>query len=90
MEFRDMFRIKIKELIKWTILPPFSIVIIAQIISLKKLKNIMPKFKSEYYIIIFVALIGFILNDTGMITFIYMIHYLISWIIYENMGNQNF
>lgn len=50
----------------------------------------MPKFKSEYYIIIFVALIGFILNDTGMITFIYMIHYLISWIIYENMGNQNF
>ena len=87
VEFRDMFRIKIKELIKWTILPPFSIVIIAQIISLKKLKNIMPKFKSEYYIIIFIALIGFILNDTGMITFIYMIHYLISWIIYENMGN---
>jgi hypothetical protein len=86
-EFIDMFKIKFKELIKWTILPPFSIVIIAQLISLKRLKNMVPKFKSEYYIIIFTALVGFILNDTGMITFIYMIHYLISLMIYENMDS---
>ena len=86
-EFIDMFKIKFKELIKWTILPPFSIVIIAQLISLKRLKNMIPKFKSEYYIIIFTALVGFILNDTGMITFIYMIHYLISLMIYENMDS---
>lgn len=88
-EFIDMFKIKFKELIKWTVLPPFSIVIIAQIISLKKLKNIVPNYKSEYNIIILTAIIGFILNDTGMITFIYMMHYLISLIIYENINKMN-
>ena len=71
------------------LLPPFSIVIIAQIISLKKLKNIVPNYKSEYNIIILTAIIDFILNDTGMITFIYMMHYLISLIIYENINKMN-
>ena len=87
-EFLDMFKIKAKELIKWTILPPFSIVIISQIFSLKRLKERM-NFKREYYIIIFTAIVGFILNDTGMITFIYMMHYLIAMMIYDVMTNPS-
>jgi len=81
-EFRDMFKIKLKELVKWTILPPFSIVILSQIYSIKNLKEKIP-FRREYYIIIFTALVGFILNDTGMITFIYMMHYLIAIMVYD-------
>ncbi len=87
-EFLDMFKIKAKELIKWTILPPFSIVIISQIFSLKRLKERI-KFKREYYIIIFTAIVGFVLNDTGVITFIYMMHYLIAMMIYDLMTNPS-
>ena len=87
-EFWDMFKVKAKELIKWTILPPFSIVIISQLFSLKKLKERM-KFKREYYIIIFTAIVGFMLNDTGAITFIYMMHYLIAVMIYDVMTNPS-
>lgn len=84
VEFIDMFKIKFKELVKWTILPPFSIVIAAQVLSLKKLKSIID-FKTKYNIIILTAVIGFLINDTGMITFIYIIYYLIALIIYENL-----
>lgn len=88
-EFLDMFKLKARELIKWTLLPPFSLVIISQLFSLSKLKEKVLQFKREYYIIGFIALIGFLLNDTGMITFIYMIHYLISLIIYDTMENPS-
>lgn len=84
-EFMDMFKIKFKELAKWTLLPPFNIVIISQVLSLKKLREEIGSFKSQYKIILLVSLLAFILNDTGMITFIYMTHYLIALIIYENM-----
>jgi hypothetical protein len=83
-EFIDMFKVKIKELVKLTLMPPFSIVIVAQILSLKKLlKEEKINIKAETYIILFTAVVGFILNDTGMITFIYMVHYLISLLLYE-------
>lgn len=89
-EFVNMFKIKVKELIKFTLLPPFSIVIVSQIISLKsllKIKDIL--LKREIYIIFITGIIGFILNDTGMITFIYMVHYLISLLIYFNIENSS-
>lgn len=84
-EFVDMFKSKFKELVKWTLLPPFSIVIISQLLSLRKLREIIVDYKIQYKLILLISLIAFILNDTGMITFIYMTHYLISLIIYENM-----
>ena len=89
-EFVNMFKIKVKELMKFTLLPPFSIVIVAQIISLKSLlkaKDI--PLKRETYIILITGIIGFILNDTGMITFIYVVHYLISLLIYFNIKNSS-
>ena len=88
-EFIDMFKIKAKELIKLTLLPPFSIVIVSQIISLKRLlkENNIP-FKREAYIILITGVIGFVLNDTGMITFIYMTHYLISLLVYSNIESS--
>ncbi len=78
-EFVNMFKIKIEELIKLTIVPPFGIAIVSQIYSLKRLsemKNI--SFKMETNIILAIGIIAFILNDTGVIAFIYIIHYLIS------------
>lgn len=89
-EFIDMFKIKLKELIKLTIMPPFSIVIICQIFSLKYLlKKERLTIKREVYIILFTALIAFLLNDTGMITFIYMTHYLISMLLYKDLENPS-
>lgn len=89
-EFIDMFKIKLKELIKLTIMPPFSIVIICQIFSLKYLlKKERLTIKREAYIILFTALIAFLLNDTGMITFIYMTHYLISMLLYKDLENPS-
>ncbi|HSH36756.1 hypothetical protein [Schnuerera sp.] len=86
-EFLDMFIIKAKELIKLTLLPPFSIVIVAQMISLKNLIiGVDKKLKKETYIIFITGIIGFLLNDTGMITFIYMTHYLISLLIYNQQS----
>ncbi|WP_236916114.1 hypothetical protein [Clostridium sp. Cult2] len=82
-EVIDMFKIKAMELIKLTLLPPFSIVIASQIISLRTLlSGINQKTKKEAYLIIITSIIGFLLNDTGMITFIYMIFYLISLLVY--------
>lgn len=83
-EFLDMFKVKARELLKLTLLPPFSIVIISQIISLKSLlKGDKSNLNRIGYTILLVSIIGFIINDTGMITFIYMIHYLISLLIYN-------
>lgn len=80
-ELVDMLIIKAKELAKLTILPPFSITIISQIITLKSLLTNVKNLEKETYIILITSIVGFMLNDTGNITFIYMIHYLVSFII---------
>ncbi|GMG95878.1 hypothetical protein [Tepidimicrobium xylanilyticum] len=80
-ELVDMLIIKAKELAKLTILPPFSITIISQIITLKSLFTNAKNLEKETYTILITSIVGFMLNDTGNITFIYMIHYLVSFII---------
>ncbi|WP_313757356.1 hypothetical protein [Tissierella sp.] len=83
-ELVSMASFKAKELFKLTILPPFSIVLIFQIIILKNMKKTIINneiLKKEAMIIIITSLIGFILNDTGIITLIYMINYLVLRII---------
>lgn len=81
-EFLSMLIVKLNELIKFTIMPPFSIAIIAQLISLKILFNKGNKsFSKEARIILIVAIICFLINDTGNITFIFMSHYLISLLV---------
>lgn len=90
-ELISMASFKAKELLKLTILPPFSIVLIFQAIILKKLRKVImndEEIKKEAMIILITSLIGFILNDTGVITFIYMIHYLILDIISHRLNNE--
>ncbi len=79
---------KFKELLRLTFLPPFPIVVVLQILMLIKLnKNIKGniQYKRQFMVAIITSLVGFILNDTGVITFIYMIHYLILNIIEKNV-----
>ncbi|MDR7857272.1 hypothetical protein [Tissierella sp.] len=79
-EFVSMATFKARELIKLTLSPPFSIVLIFQFIILKKLYKRLKyskDIKEEAIIMIITSLIGFAINDTGVITFIYMMHYLI-------------
>ncbi len=83
-ELISMLTFKIIELLKLTFMPPFSIVILFQIIALKKLVGFFNKnneMKKEVMLIIITSLVGFILNDTGAITFIYMTYYLILHLI---------
>ncbi|CAK7009032.1 hypothetical protein CIW83_12470 [Tissierella sp. P1] len=83
-ELISLASFKAKELFKLTILPPFSIVLIFQAIILNKLRRIIrdtKEIKEEAMIIFITSLVGFALNDTGVITLIYMIHYLVLDII---------
>jgi hypothetical protein len=86
-EFISMASFKARELLILTISPPFSIVLISQGIILSKLRRIFiknKKIKKEAMIIIITSLIGFIINDTGVIMFIYIMHYSILYIIHDN------
>jgi len=71
--------IKAKELIKLTLLPPFSIAIISQLYSLKYLYiRINRRFANDAMLIFLVSLIAFMINDTGNIAFIFMNHFVIA------------
>ncbi len=90
-ELISLVSFKATELFKLTVLPPFSIVLIFQGIILKKLKKDIidnKELKKEAMIILTTSLIGFILNDTGVITLIYMIHYLNLNIISRRLNVQ--
>ena len=79
-ELLSIISFKARELLKLTLLPPFSIVIIFQAIIINKLFKYFKddqELRKEAIAIAITSLIGFILNDTGVITFIYMISYLI-------------
>jgi len=85
-EFIKVSYFKIKENLKLTITPPFSIVIILQAVILRRLRKYLEnhkEIKSKAIIIIIIALLGFILNDTGIIFLIFMIQYLILDILSE-------
>jgi hypothetical protein len=83
-EFIFLVLFKAKELIKLTLIPPFSFSIIAEIIILRRLyKYIMSNdiLKKEAVVMLFTSILGFLINDTGAITFLYMNYYLILDII---------
>jgi hypothetical protein len=85
-EFLYMFRFKWQELLKLTLIPPFSLVLISQGVILNKLFKSLKenkRLKGETMIILITSLIGFIINDTGVITLIYMTHYLILLLMSE-------
>ncbi len=88
-ELFSMASFKAKELLKLTILPPFSLVLIFQAIILRKLREIIidnREIKEEAMIILITSLVGFAINDTGVITLIYMVHYLVLDIISNRLN----
>ena len=90
-EFLGMAFIKLKELVRLTILPPFSIVIISQLYSIKYLSGrVNIKFAKEVLLIFIVSLIAFIINDTGNIAFIFMNHFLIALFIDKYLEDSLF
>lgn len=78
-ELYDMAKFKLKELIKLTIMPPFSIVIFFQILYIK---NNVFSYNKLIKTLILVSLFGYIINDTGNILLIYMLSYLMFNISY--------
>ncbi len=70
-EFFYMVVFKLKELIKFTVIPPFSLVILSQVFLIKKLYR-----KSRALdLIIITSCLGFLINDTGNVLLIYMLVY---------------
>ncbi len=85
-EFIYMASYKIRELISLSLMPPFSVVLIFQGIILAKLKkkiNSYKNIKKEASVILITSLVGFFINDTGMIMLIYMLNFFILYIIYS-------
>ncbi|MCR2045076.1 hypothetical protein [Anaerosalibacter massiliensis] len=87
-EVYDIAIVKLKELFKFTISPPWIIVLISQIIFIKNfwdkfkersiyILEIRPEIQKEYLIVIITAIVAFFINDTGVIAFIYMLQYFI-------------
>ncbi|NLJ78372.1 MAG: hypothetical protein GX329_03325 [Tissierellia bacterium] len=86
-ELVHMYRNKIGELIKLTILPPFSVTIIAQIYSLYRLSKLKGMvYTREFNIMLTIGITAFLLNDTGAISFIFIMHYLLSLQIYHSLS----
>lgn len=81
-EFFNMFFIKIKEFIKFTLMPPFSLALVSQIYIINKLYKQMAKSKKkEINLFIVLGLITFLINDTGVISLIYINVYIIAIMI---------
>lgn len=84
-ELTTISRYKIRELVKLSLLPPFSLIITVQILIVLKLKNlILDNRKREAIIVITTSLIGFLLNDTGFMTLIYIMHFYILHLITQD------
>lgn len=85
-ELTSIVRFKLVELLKLSLLPPFSLVVIVQVLILTKFRNTFKEYKEikiEVIITIITSIIGFLLNDTGVITFIYMFHFIILYYTME-------
>lgn len=72
-EVINMVKSKLTELIKYTLLPPFNILMIGQIFTIRKLTKYMDrKLKRVSGIIFFISILAYFINDTGMIAFVFM------------------
>lgn len=86
-EFIDMAMSKLIELVKLTLLPPYILTIISQLIILYRLKDNI-KSKMETTLLFISSVVAFFINDTGNIAFIFMNHYLISLLIDQYVKNK--
>lgn len=72
-ELVNMITIKLKELIKYTIMPPFSIIMVMQVLAIRKLyMGADLELKKVSNIMLLTSIVAFIINDTGMIAFIFI------------------
>ncbi len=98
-EVYNIIKVKLKELLAYTILPPWSLVLVSQILFIKsfwkKAKNrfpclldIRPEIRKEYIIFIITAITALLVNDTGSIAFIYMIQYLLALFVNISISKE--
>ena len=98
-ELTDMIIVKAKQLLFMAIIPPWSIIYIAQIYFIKTyyrryndlikgIKVKRPEVVKEGFILFFTSIVAFFINDTGVIAFVYMNAYLITFIISLHNANK--
>ena len=86
-EFIDMIIIKLKQLMYMTIAPPWSIAFLAQtyfiIASFKAIKNKVKTIPVSLVVMFITSFVVLLINDTGVVAFVYMNTYLTSKILEE-------
>lgn len=86
-EFVDMIIKKVKQLIYMTLVPPWSIAFLTQVyvilFKFKEIKHLNRHIPIELIVMFISSLIVLLINDTGVVAFVYMNMYLISKIIEE-------
>lgn len=98
-EVYGIVKVKIKELLIYTLSPPWSIVLISQILFIKSfwekaksrfpyLLDIRPEIHKEYIVFLITAITSLLVNDTGSIAFIYMIQYLLVLFINVSIAKE--
>lgn len=91
-ELIDMFIKKVKQLLLMSIAPPWSIIFISQIYYIRRVfahgEELLRKGRYEdsymvkkLYIMFVISFVAFIINDTGVVAFVYMNTYLIAHLI---------
>lgn len=85
-EFYYIVLFKLKELIKFTLMPPFSIVILSEFLIIKKLKN---NIDISFKLILMTSILGFLINDTGNVLLIYMLNYGLLLLVYREIKEKN-
>ena len=78
-ELINMLGLKLREFLKFSLLPPFSLIFIGQLYILKKLLKV--QIRTREFSFLFLGLITWIINDTGMISMIYILNYGIAHMI---------
>ncbi|AFS77705.1 hypothetical protein Curi_c06320 [Gottschalkia acidurici 9a] len=81
-EFIDMIIKKLKQLIYMTIVPPWCIIFISQIyFMIKKFRQIERSKLTKGLTMFIISIVALIVNDTGVVAFVYMNAYLIGLMI---------
>ena len=82
-EFFYMAGFKLRELLKFTLMPPFSLVILSQILIIKKLYTAGNR---SLRLLLLTSILGYLINDTGNVLLIYMLNYGILILLYGELG----
>lgn len=91
-EFIDMIIKKVRQLLYMVIVPPWSIGLLSQvsffIFKFKKNKTVLKAIPIEFLVMFITSIVVLLVNDTGVVAFVYMNIYLINNIL-EDEGVKN-